>query len=64
MLQIAAFNKPTLVTEFGCNDLKGQYLTRAGVHAGIWAPWFAGAAGAGAGWWVSAQRYIRRQSAT
>jgi hypothetical protein len=57
LLQAASFNKPTLVTEFGCNDLKGQYLTRAGVHAGIWAPWFAGAAGAGAGWWGSAQRY-------
>ena len=48
--QIASYNKPTLVTEFGCDDVSGQRLTRAGVHAGIWAPWFAGAAGAGAGW--------------
>ena len=28
-MQIASFNKPTLVTEFGCNDVTGQYLTPA-----------------------------------
>ena len=61
-MQIASFNKPTLVTEFGCNDVTGQHLTPAGVHAGIWAPWFAGSAGAGAGWCVLQQQQQRAAS--
>jgi hypothetical protein len=60
-LQIASYNKPTLVTEFGCNDVTGQHLTPAGVHAGIWAPWFAGSAGAGAGWCVLQQQQQQQQ---
>lgn len=46
-----AYRKPSWVGEFGCNDDKGQLLSRAAFHDGLWAPVFGGAAAFSSSWY-------------
>ena len=50
------YGKPTLIDEFGCNDLVMQKPTGDVLHQGAWLPLFAGAAGGAMSWWWESVR--------
>eukprot|EP01048_Picozoa_sp_COSAG05_P000374 COSAG05_NODE_10_length_39559_cov_64.255423_8_plen_566_part_00 len=49
--KLKAYQKPSFVGEYGCDDDSGQILTEQALHDGVWAPLFAGAAATGAFWY-------------
>ena len=52
------YGKPTLIDEFGCNDLDQAMRAPTGdvLHQGAWLPLFAGAAGGAMSWWWESVR--------